>query len=477
MTEPVNPPSGYLHNAVPLIASISVAAALALALAAADNRATAATAAQQLGGTRGSITDRTGSPLAWTRLARGRLRFMERDGDLPTAIGYRGPDGRWTGLEARFDSVLSAAPAQRDWRTFFLNLRGQAAQGGSVRSTLDARIQQVAARALGKARGAVVAIQPATGDILALISSPSCTARQLETGSGYKRCASDASRPLLPRATRILLPPGSAFKIVTLSAAIDTGRFNLRSLFSGPDAFGPSPYFDNTTYPSNVTRNDLTQLTLAQALAFSDNFTFAHIGVTLGGHTLLRYAHGFYVGRTIPFVYPVARSSVAGGETNPGRSEVARSAFGAPADRVTPLQMALIASAVANHGVLMAPHLIQGTYNASGRPIRVFRPSVLSRVMSAGSAREVTRGMEFVVQHGSGFEAQIHGVAVAGKTGTAASGATLPHAWFISFAPANHPVVAVAVLREFSGEGFKFAAPIARKVMVAALQETGFHVR
>jgi peptidoglycan glycosyltransferase len=140
------------------------------------------------------------------------------------------------------------------------------------------------------------------------------------------------------------------------------------------------------------------------------------------------------------------------------------------------MQMALIASAVANGGSLMAPYLVREVDDASGRPLFTYHPHDLSRVMSPTSAKEVTRGMEFVVQHGSGFKAQIKGVDVAGKTGTAASGAYFPHAWFISFAPAEHPVIAVAVLREFSGEGFKYAAPIARKVMVAALQEAGFHV-
>jgi peptidoglycan glycosyltransferase len=447
-----------------------------MGLGAADNQAAAARAAQDLGRTRGSIVDRDGAPLAWTEVWRGKPVLVERSDGLTTAIGYQGPGGRWYGLERTYDKALSASRARNDWKTFFLNLRGQSARGSTVQTTLDAHLQEVSEAALGRARGAVVAIEPQTGAVRALVSSPSCSQSQLASPTGYAACASNPARPLLRRATSILLPPGSAFKIVTLSAAIDSGIFSLKSTFSGADAFGPSPYFDNTTYPSNVTRTDLTQLTLAQALAFSDNFTFAHVGLTLGARRLLAYAHRFMVGRRIPFDYPVAQSSVADGNSRPSLSELAKSSFGAPTDKVTPMQMALIVSAVANGGTLMAPHLVQRVVAANGSVQQTYRVHSLGRVMSARSAQQVTTGMEFVVQHGSGFKAQIKGVGVAGKTGTAASGGYFPHAWFIAFAPAAHPVIAVAVLHEFSGEGFKFAAPIARKVLVAGLQERGFHV-
>jgi peptidoglycan glycosyltransferase len=476
MTDESIPRGEILRVSGPLVVCVLIAAIVASTLALADNSATAARAEQERGDTRGSILDRNGVPLSWTRVVGGHPVREQAAGGLSTAIGFRAPDGRWHGLERRYDGVLTASKARKDWKSFFLNLRGQPVRGGMVKTTLDMHLQQVAARALGKAKGAVVAVEPQTGAVRAFVSSPSCSAEQLSTVRGYRACQSNASRPLLRRASEILLPPGSAFKIVTLSAALDTGTFSLQSVFSGADAFGPSPYFDNSTYPSNVTRSDLTQLTLAQALAFSDNFTFAHIGLTLGARTLLSYAHRFYVGRRIPFEYPVKVSTIADGRSRPSLSEVARSSFGAPTDRVTPMQMAAIVSTVANKGVLMAPHLVAGLEDASGHDTYRFEPHALGRVMSRHAAREVTKGMEFVVQHGSGYLAQVPHVAVAGKTGTAASGAYFPHAWFNSFAPADHPVIAVAVLHEFSGEGFKYAAPIARKVMVAALQERGFHV-
>jgi peptidoglycan glycosyltransferase len=309
-----------------------------------------------------------------------------------------------------------------------------------------------------------------------MVSKPDCSPAQLAQAGSHRSCARDPARPLVNRAISRVYAPGSAFKIVTLSAALDTGRFHLSDIFSGADAWGPSPYFNNLLYPSNVTRSDLTQLTLAQALAFSDNFTFAHIGLTLGAPTLLRYAHRFYIGRSIPFDYPVRASSIASGLAHPDNATLAQNSFGAPVDQVTPLQMALIASAVANHGVLMAPHLVKSIRAAAGRTIYRYAVHALGRVMSARGAAQVTAGMEFVVNHGSGFNAQIHGMKVAGKTGTAESGSSKANAWFICFAPADDPVVAVAVLHQFSGEGFEFAAPIARKVLIAALRARGFHV-
>jgi peptidoglycan glycosyltransferase len=254
---------------------------------------------------------------------------------------------------------------------------------------------------------------------------------------------------------------------------MDTGRFHLSDIFSGADVWGPSPYFDNSAYPSNVTRADLTQLTLLQALAFSDNFTFAHIGLTLGGPTLLRYAHRYLIGRTTPFDYPVAQSWIAKGHARPSTPEVAQSSFGAEVDHVTPMQMGIIAETVANGGVMMAPHLVQDVETASGRVLSRYRVHALSHVMSKRAATDVTTGMIFVVDHGSGYRAQIAGMQVAGKTGTAASGASVPHAWFIAFAPADAPKIALAVLVENGGDlgseatGGKVSAPIAQKVLVA----------
>jgi peptidoglycan glycosyltransferase len=173
----------------------------------------------------------------------------------------------------------------------------------------------------------------------------------------------------------------------------------------------------------------------------------------------------------------VATSVIANDHASPSLSEVAQSSFGGEVDRVTPLQLALVASAVANRGVLMAPYLVQRVVAADGTTLQEHHNRTLGRVMSANTARDVASAMTFVVDFGSGIHAQIPGIKVAGKTGTAASGGYYPHAWFISFAPADKPVIAVAVLHEFSGEAFQFAAPLARQVLEAGLRAKGIKLK
>ncbi|HEX6506738.1 MAG TPA: penicillin-binding protein 2 [Chloroflexota bacterium] len=465
------------ESIVQLTGALAVAIVLLLLLSIVDDAAHRARRIEASGLGRGPIVDRQGRPLAVSQPhGTGAIRSYTIPG-LAAALGFRDASGQWHGLEKTYSGYLDASAARSDWRTFFLHLRGEAATGNTLRLTLDRNVQQAAQSALRRANGAVVALDPRTGGVLALVSKPECSARQLSVAKSFTSCARRADKPLLDRAIGKVYAPGSAFKIVTLSAALDTRRFRLSDEFGGADAWGPSPYFDNTLYPSNVTRSDLTKLSLSQALAFSDNFTFAHIGLTLGARTLLSYAHRFLIGHRIPFDYPVRTSSIADRKTSPSKAEIAQSSFGAPTDQVTPLQMAITASVVANHGVLMAPHLLASVSASNGAMVKRYRVHALSRVMSAKAAAQVTSAMVFVVDHGSGFNAQIHGVKVAGKTGTADSGSLRPNAWFICFAPAHHPVIAVAVLHQYSGEGFEYAAPIARKVLVAGLRAAGYRVR
>lgn len=465
-------PSG--QPASSLFAALTVAVLVFVGLARLDHAASVASSREGMGLTRGAILDRRGTPLVYTLPDSPRgFRAYTLPG-LASALGYRDASGTWHGLEARYEALLTGRRARHDWRTFFLHLAGRPVQGGDVQTTLDTRIQRVAEQALGRHMGAVVALNPGTGGVLALVTQPVCSPGALATRHGESACRKSGSQPLLDRALDLTVAPGSSFKIVTLSAALDTGRFSLHSAFSGADVYGPSPYFNGLEYGSDINRTGLTQITLEQALAFSDNFTFAHVGVALGAPALLRYAHRYYLDKKIPFEYPVAISTVADGQMNPDKSVIARSSFGARTDRVTPLQMALIAAGAGNHGLLMAPHLTQNTRSASGRILWRYPIHSLDRIMRPAAADSVATGMVFDVTSGSGWPAQINGVKVAGKTGTAASGGNRPHAWFIAFAPAYHPVIAVAVLREFSGEGFQYAAPIARKVLLAGLREAGY---
>lgn len=461
----------------PFIGILVCAVLIFLGLARVDDGAQRAQWLEGSGQARGSIVDAFGHPLAYSVPTRQGAKRVYALPGLSTILGYRTPSARWHGLERLYSSSLDAAAARNDWRNYVSHLFGHAARGDTLRLTLSRHVQSVAEAALGKASGAVVALDPRTGGVLAMVTKPSCPDAAVSRPRGYRKCSTAATAPLVNRATARVYPPGSDFKIVTLTAALDSGRFHLGDVFSGADVFGPSPYFDNTLYPSNVTRADLHALTLSQALAFSDNFTFAHIGLKLGSQTLIGYAHRFFVGRKIPFDLPVSVSSMANAAAHPSSSELAQSAFGGDVDKVTPLQMALVAGTVANGGILMAPHLFESLRAPGGNILRRNVPTPLGRVMKASTASDITTAMSFVVNHGSGFKAQIRGIQVAGKTGTASSGGNRANAWFICFAPARHPVVAVAVLHQFSGEGFEYAAPVARKVLLAALNEHGFKLK
>jgi len=452
---------------------VCIAALLFLALAHFEDSASRAAWGESHGAFDGSFLDAHGRILAGPNTSASNDRLL----DTVHLVGYEGPQGQKTGLMRLFSSQLTARHARSDWRTFFLHLMGRPARGQDVVLTVDRQLQRVAAATVSQTRGAAIAVDPQTGHILAMASSPSCLRDSLRRETVLRRCRSDRTHPLSNRVLDQLQAPGSIFKIVTLSAALDTGRFTLNSTFSGVDAFGPSPYFDNSEYPSNVTRNDLTVLTLPQALAFSDNFAFAHIGLTLGAGTMLDYARRFGIDGSIPFDLPLQPSTIAAGKSTLSNSQLAQMAFGAPVGQVTPMQMAMIAATIANHGIMMRPRIVLGLGGPGMHTGPSLSPTVYKRVLSSRAAADITSAMTFVVDHGSGYRAQIAGVRVAGKTGTAASGANKPNAWFICFAPTDHPVVAVAVLHEFSGEGFKYAAPLARRLLVAALQSRGYRVK
>jgi peptidoglycan glycosyltransferase len=462
---------------LPLLAALAVIVGSFAFLAHVDDRAGAARVRENRGLMRGPILDRNGRPLAFTQVLGNRPVRRYTVASAEPVTGYQDSRGRWYGLEAKFDGFLEGTADRTGWNAFFQHLQGRSIRGGRLRLTIDSKLQAAAAAVLGKSRGAIVAIEPKTGDVLALATKPYCSSTALVHPRALLVCRRDPRRPLQDRATQLLVPPGSAFKIVAFSAAMDTRRFSLNSVFTGADAFGPSPYFDNEAYPSNITFGDMTQVAMLRALAFSDNFVFAHIGLTLGGATLLKYAHRYRVGRHIPFELPVASSIIANGHSHPTVAEVAQSSFGAEVDQVTPIQMALIAATVANGGVMMAPHLVKDFEDSSGHVVARFHDRSLGRIMSPRAARDVRTGMVYVVDQGSGFEAQIPGIKVGGKTGTAQAHAFYPHAWFLAFAPARNPVIAVAVLREYAGEGYEFAAPLARRILVTALRERGYKVR
>lgn len=392
-----------------------------------------------------------------------------------------------TGLERSQDEFLSGDDDRLLASRFSDLLRGESRRGGNVVTTIDPAIQQAAFDALQAAagpngQGAVVALDPRTGAVLAMVSTPSYDPTPLVTHDeaaaedAYGVLSNDSSQPLLNRAAQETYPPGSTFKIVTAAAALSSGRWEPSSRVPAPDEL---PLPQSTAVLPNFGGErcgDGQTDTLIHALTISCNTAFAQLGMDLGDDALRAQAEAFGIGSTIDsFELPMAKSVFP---ADLDQAQTAQSAIGQFNVRVTPLQMAQVVAAIANDGRMMKPYLVSELRGPDLKRISFTEPEELGRPISSQVAAELTTMMQSVVDSGTGRHAQIPGVAVAGKTGTAerAPGEP-PDAWFVGFAPADNPTIAIAVVVEDgggeSGTGGSVAAPVAQKVMQTALDVRG----
>ncbi len=358
----------------------------------------------------------------------------------------------------------------------------QQPSGGSVQLTIDPQAQQAALEGLqalpGGPRGAVVALDPATGGVLAMVSTPSYDPNRLAShdfdaaADAYDQLNKDDDQPLLDRTRENTWAPGSTFKLVTAAAALESGRYT-------PDTMVPGGPTLDLPLTDRVLSNDVEScgsgdITLTMALAFSCNVSFGDIGLDLGNAALKEQAEafGFNDGSYFDDLRLVASNYP---DDAPG-ALTAFSAIGQYDVAATPLQMAMVAGAIANDGDVMKPYVIDEVLSPDVELLERTEPEQLSEAVSSEVAEQLTTMMVSVVEDGTADEAAIPGVAVAGKTGTAERNEDLPpYAWFVSFAPADDPQVAVAVFvenpdvprEEISGGGL--AGPIAKSVMQAVI--------
>ncbi|MFF1461785.1 penicillin-binding transpeptidase domain-containing protein [Streptomyces sp. NPDC058330] len=416
----------------------------------------------------------TGEQLAYER--------TYRHGPLYAPVtGYASQTYGTTLLENAEDDVLSGTASVLAPLPLWGDLTRGRQPGGDVVTTVDAAVQRAGYEGLAGRRGAVAALDPGTGAILALVSSPSYDPERLSgTGSSvtdaWAELNRSASRPMLNRAIRQTYPPGSAFKIVTAAAALDAG------VVEDPDeeTDTPSPYVlpgTTTTLPDEA--RGCENASLAEAIRVSCNTVMARLGVEVGLEDMLEAVGGFGFnddGLRIPS--RVARSNF---DTDMSDDQLAQSSIGQFDTTATPLQMAMVAAAVANDGELRRPHLVDRVTDHDGRTVRREGSDTYRRATKRETARQLQRMMVDVVENGTGANAAIDGVRVGGKTGTAQHGVDntgTPYAWFISWAQdpdSGRPAVAVAVVVEDASanradvSGGGNAAPIARAVMEAAL--------
>jgi penicillin-binding protein A len=326
-------------------------------------------------------------------------------------------------------------------------------------------------------------MNPRTGKVFALASQPTYNPNLVEHHFNRIRTTSAACRPaapLLDRATDGLFTPGSTFKVVTVSAALDSNRFTPDSRFDDPGYCTEYGQRVSNAASADGPVEAFGSVTLSQGLEHSINSVFCNVGKNLGAGRILDEAKKFGFYTDPPLETPndeKAPSGLYNGgrlyfPSDPNKVDPGRLAFGQERLSVTPLQMAMVASTVANGGVLMEPQVVNRVVDANGHTIVTVRPSRIARVMSRRTAREVTDMMVAAVNSGTGTAAQISGIQVAGKTGTAETGTQgVNTTWFICFAPAYAPRVAVAVaLENQHGFGGTTAAPIAKGLLQAVLQ-------
>jgi penicillin-binding protein A len=398
----------------------------------------------------------------WTRFYPTRQLFSQ-------PVGYSiAAQGRAAGLEQ------SRGPELRGVQTGLSSIFGPLNPrpvGDDVYTTLDPKAQRVAVQGLAGRTGAVVALDPRTGAVLAMYANPTFDnnhAAKLRPGESE-----------FNNSTQAAWPPGSTFKVVTAVAAIDSGKYTPNSMINGK-----SPRTISGVPLQNDNNESFGDISLTEALTFSVNTVFAQVAQNVGRPTMTEYMKRFGFYSKPPLDYPAGqiRASVPidfhGRPFPPGSpdEDIGRIGIGQGGLLVTPLQMAMVAAAVANNGTLMKPHLTDKVVDQDGRTVKTIDPSVYQQVMKPSTAQALSQMMRRVVEEGTGQPAQLGGISVAGKTGTASIGATgsgLTEPWFIGFAPANNPKVAVAVTiaRTQGGFGATVAAPIAKDVIQTLLAE------
>ncbi|MBO5364659.1 MAG: peptidoglycan glycosyltransferase [Clostridia bacterium] len=400
---------------------------------------------------RGNIYDANGILLAETEVdGDTRIRRYPKGRLYSHVIGYYSRTYGKSQLEMLYDKELLG---HGDITISFNELRS----GYDLNLTIDHSLQQYAYDQLGNRQGAVVALEPATGRILALVSRPDFDPAAESLEQNWNAIVEQENSPLLARATQGLYPPGSTYKIATTTAAYEKGLIGT--------TFEDTGLFEKDGLKvSNYGEKAYGTIDLKQAFSVSSNFVFCSLGYEMGPETVQETAQRFGIGKSFDFDLAMSKSQIQYKTMYP--ADAALVSIGQGQLLMTPLHVAMMSAAVANDGKMMTPYLVDSITTASGLTLSTTKPSLFSQSMSRDCAEYLDELMQNAVETGTGRNARISGVAVAGKTGTAENETDKDHAWFVGYAPADDPKIAVAVLLEYDGgAGGTNAGPIARNVI------------
>lgn len=405
---------------------------------------------------RGSILDRNGKVLA----------FSEEDGEnynrhynygrlYSHIIGYSYREYGKTGLELKYNNILLDI-SENDAINEMKNIVYSNKKGNDIKLTLDHGLQSKARELLKNKKGSIVALNPITGEVYAMVSIPDFDSSKLR--EEWKNISEDPTSPLLNRATQWLYPPGSIFKLITAISLVGTPGED-----ETYDCIGHTT-IDGYNF-KDYKESGHGEIDLEKALVHSCNTYFADKSILIGKNKMGEIAENFLINKNINFDLPVNISSFPYKDSL-GQTDIAASAIGQGKVEVTPLNMALLAAGIANNGDIVRPSLVKETILTSGRIRDNRNIEILSQGTDPITAGKIKEIMIKVVEEGTGKNAGIKNIKVAGKTGTAENQSNKSHAWFIGFAPADNPKVAVAIVLEEEGAtGGSAAAPIGRDIM------------
>ncbi|KOA19606.1 penicillin-binding protein A [Clostridium homopropionicum DSM 5847] len=383
------------------------------------------------------------------------------------ALGYINPKYGMTGIEKQYDSILIGSDTMDIGK--FLNSITEKEEkvGYNLRTSLDYNIQMKAFEILGNNKGSVVVLNPQSGEILAMVSKPSFDPNNLE--KNWKNINNDKDIPLYNRAILGLYPPGSTFKIVTAVSALENIKGVTTRIFDDEGVL----VFNQKEALKNFNGTVYGNIDLKKAFYKSSNVVFGTLGMELGNEALKGTAEKFYFNKELESTDFTSKVSRFPTLNKNEKGNMAQCGIGQGEVLASPLEMAMVAAAIANDGHMMKPYLVKDVLNEKGDSIKKIKTQELSQVTSSENAKLIKEYMALTVSEGTGGNAALDSVSVCGKTGTADTGraSEAPHSWFVGFAPKENPQIAIAVIVENGGVGGGTAAEISREVIREALKK------
>ncbi len=406
---------------------------------------------------RGTVFDCSGEVLAYSNMEGNRQRryypFKERYAHV---IGYNSVTYDKSGLENTFNDILVKSDPLENISGFF-EMNSEMEKGADLYLTIDNAFTAKAEKLMGRKNGSVVAIKPKTGEVVCMYSNPSFDPNESALNENFAKLSQSENAPFLGRASQGLYPPGSTFKIITAAAALEE-NIAVNVTDEG------STIIDGYVV-ENYNQKKLGEIDITQGFAKSSNVMFASYGVQLGEKKLKDIAKRFGIGEKLDFDISTSKS-LFNYESAMGKTDLAACGIGQGKLLVTPLNMALVAAAIANDGVIMEPYIVEKALYPSGRQAYAAKPKVWKTAVSENVASMLEGMMIECVETGTGTGAKIPGVTVAGKTGTAENEESdKEHAWFVCYAPVEDPEIAICVMQEYAGVTGSSCAPIARELI------------